>query len=313
MNARDALGLDIQFYDWNIKYKLPEFISSTFSVRKANINGSHCIVISPKDELPSSFTILKIIESLKKIEKLPVFLNLRKLSVVRKESLLGNNIPFILKKELVFLPFLGTLLADIDMEYMRVPERLSASTQVMLIWILYNQSDTYFMNDAIQELPFSSMTITRAYKQLLQTKFFFEKKRGAKVYLRTQYTKKELFEVAKPFLSTPVKKSGYMNKSDVSKDMVESGESALCAMLNKEAPLMQTFAIDKKLKDSIVLSTELHNCEEQVKVEIWDYAPTLFSTNTTQVDFLSLIISLLDNKEEGIQQAIETLLDRNLV
>lgn len=53
MNAMEILGLTIQLEQWEKHRKVPLYITNTFLIQKATINGISCLSLSPRGELPT--------------------------------------------------------------------------------------------------------------------------------------------------------------------------------------------------------------------------------------------------------------------
>lgn len=308
MNAMKILGLTIQMEKWDMQNKLPLYITNNYFIQKAEINNVQCLALLPQNELPPLSTLKKQIKKIQNIEPLPIFLKLESLSYYRKESLISNGIPFILLDKIVYLPFMATLLTDIKPHSMKMNEKLTMSAQLLFVWILYQNTDLFYISAAVEKLNFSNMTLTRAYRQLLATGLFDEHKDGRRIYLTTNYSKKDLFEKMQPYLKTPIIRSGYIEKKDINVEMVESGESALSQYTLLNPPFVQTYAIDKVNTKNIVIGNELIDINNQIKIEIWDYNPLLFSKENQYIDILSLVISLLDSEDERIELEREALL-----
>lgn len=75
----------------------------------------------------------KKIASIQSIEDLPIYINLNEISYFRKQNLLQNNIPFILKDKMVFLPFMTTFLTNQKFEQNINVEKLTLSAQLLFI------------------------------------------------------------------------------------------------------------------------------------------------------------------------------------
>lgn len=308
MNMMKFLGLKIKLSKWEKQRYLPLYIINNFIIQKADINGIQCLSLTPRDELPNLAALKKQIRQINEIESLPIFIQLENLSNFRKENLLENNIPFILADKMAFLPFMATFLTNDQYKIHAINNKLTMSAQLLLIWILYQEGKDFFVSDALDTLKFSNMTLTRAYRQLVATGMFSERKKGRKIYLSIDCTKQELFEEMKPFLRNPVINTGYMMKSNVTKDMVYSGETAFSHYSFINPSKVPVYAIHKsKIKD-IELQTELIVEKEQVKIEVWDYEPTIFSKNSLYVDALSLITTLLDFDDERFDMEIDNIL-----
>lgn len=99
-----------------------------------------------------------------------------------------------------------------------------------------------------------------------------------------------------------------MDKSEYIPEMIESGETALSSYTMIRSPLPKVYALSKKYRNLIVLRDELINPNEQIKIELWNYDPLIFSNNTKCIDILSLIFSLKNNNDERVERAIEDLL-----
>ena len=187
-------------------------------------------------------------------------------------------------------------------------EKLTISAQLLLVWILYQKGDSFCASDAMNMLKFSNMTLTRAYRQLVSTGLFFEHKKGRKIYLSIDCSKLELIKQIKTYLRNPILRSAYILKSNITTDMVFSGESALAYYGFINLPSIPVYAVCKRDINNIELQDEFLLNEEQVKIDIWHYDPKLFSNNSCYVDILSLIISLNNEEDERIQMEIDKLL-----
>lgn len=307
-NVLEILGLKIKLTRWDKIDCLPLYIANNFNIQKANINGIPCISLTPKEELPNVNALKKQMRKINEIDADPIFINLDQVSTFRKDNLIENNIPFLLADKTAFLPFMATFLTNKQYQTQVMKDKLTTSAQLLLIWILYQEGKDFVISNALDTLKFSNMTLTRAYRQLVACGMFSERKKGRKIYLTTDCTKQELFEAMKPYLRNPIVDTGYMMKSKVTKNFVYSGETALSHYSFINPPKVPVYAIHKsKIKD-IELQTELLDEKEQVKIEVWDYEPTIFSKNTPDIDVLSLIISLLEIDDERLEMAINHLL-----
>lgn len=309
MNVINALGLKLDVKDWDKDNQLPFYILNNFSIQKATFNDIDCLSLTPHGELPTLSALKKQIALIKKIEDIPVFLNLNSISYFRKQNLIENKIPFILKDKMVYLPFMATLLTNEQCEENTKIEKLTLSAQLLFVWILYQNTDEFYINEALETINVSNMTLTRAYRQLCATKLFKEHKDGRKIYLTTHLNKLDLFHQMKPYLQSPIKKHGFILNTDVDNHMILSGESALSQYSFINPPKMKTYAIDKENSHHIAIQKEYYSQEEQVQLQIWNYNPLLFSQDQKNIDKISLIISLLDNVDERLDREIEQLLE----
>ena len=307
MNALDILGLKINFKKWNKEKQLPLFILDKFLVQKAIINDIECLSLTPKGDLPTLPAFKKQISIIKEIENLPIFLQLDVISSFRRQNLLENKIPFILKDKVVYLPFMATYLTNTYHEETTV-EKLALASQLLFTWILYQNTNKYYISDAVESLDFSNMTLTRAYRQLCATQLFEEHKDGRKIFLTTNLSKVDLFNKMKPYLQSPFYTQGYILKKEITKDMILAGEFAFSQYTYINPPNLKTYAIEKKHIKNIKLQRECYSYDEQVELQIWKYNPLLFSQNSNSIDTVSLIISLLENIDERLEKEIKIFL-----
>ncbi|MFQ6860990.1 MAG: hypothetical protein ACLRUO_04435 [Beduini sp.] len=309
MNAFNTLGLKLNIKDWDKTNQLPFYILNDFTIQKATINDISCLSLTPHEGLPNLTALKKQINVIKNVEDLPVFLNLDSISNFRKQNLLENKIAFILKDKMVYLPFMTTLITDEQCEENKKIEKLTLASQLLFIWILHQDTDKFYISEALETISVSNMTLTRAYRQLCATKLFEEHKDGRKIYLTTHFNKLDLFYKMKEYLQSPIQKQGYILKFNLSDDMVLSAESALSQYTFINPPKLKTYAIDKANSKQINLQKDYYSVEEQVELQIWNYNPLLFSRDKKNIDKISLIISSLGNTDERLEIEIEQLLE----
>lgn len=309
MKTLDILGLKINFKKWNKEKQLPIFILDNFLVQKAIINDIECLALTPKGDLPTLPAFKKQISIIKEIENVPIFLQLDVISSFRRQNLLENKIPFILKDKIVYLPFMATYLTNTYHEETTV-EKLALASQLLFTWILYQNTNKYYISDAVESLDFSNMTLTRAYRQLCATQLFEEHKDGRKIFLTTNLSKVDLFNKMKSYLQSTFYTYGYILRKEITKDMIPAGEFAFSQQTHLNPPKFKTYAIEKKHNKNIKLQRECYSYDEQVELQIWKYNPLLFSQNKKNIDDISLILSLLGNEDERLDIEIENLLKK---
>ena len=278
-----------------------------FLVQKAIINDIECLALAPKGNLPTLPAFKKQISIIKEIENVPIFLQLDAISSFRKQNLLENKVPFIMKDKMVYLPFMATYLTNAQYGDKNV-EKISLATQLLFTWILYQNANKYYVSDAVKSLGFSNMTLTRAYRQLCTTELFKEHKDGRKIFLTTSLSKVDLFNKMKAYLQPTFYSQGYILKKEITKDMILAGEFAFSQHTHLNPPKLKTYAIEKKLSNNIKLQRECYSYDEQIELQIWKYNPLLFSQKQNNIDVICLIISLLGNEDERIDKQIDKVL-----
>lgn len=309
MNALDILGLTINLKKWNKEKQLPLFILNDYLIQKAIINDIECLSLTPKGDIPTLPAFKKQLSIIREIENVPIFLQLNAISSFRKRNLLENKIPFILKDKMAYLPFMTTYLTNTQYEDKSI-EKISLATQLLFTWILYQNTNKYYVSDAVKSLGFSNMTLTRAYRQLCTTELFKEHKDGRKIFLTTSLSKVDLFNKMKAYLQPTFYSQAYILKKEITKDMILAGEFAFSQHTHLNPPKLKTYAIEKKHSKNIKLQRECYSYDEQVELQIWKYNPLLFSPNPKNIDVISLILSLLGKEDERLDIEIENLLKK---
>ena len=176
---------------------------------------------------------------------------------------------------------------------------------------LYNGQNRMYVANVGKKLPYSAMTLSRAVKQLEASELFLVYKDGVNKVIESKYDRRDLVERVKPFLSNPVRKYGYIEKSRIDENMVLASESALAKNSMLNSPKLITYAIDEQKIDKNQMENELVDPNKQVKLELWGYDPKLFSDDHV-ADSLSVELSLRDIEDERIEEAIEECIEREL-
>ena len=266
-------------------------------------------MLAPTEELATLPALKKQIVKIQQIDNVPVVFELTTVSNYRRKSLIENNIPFITDKQ-VFLPFIGTMLSD-EKEPQKLTGKFVYSTQQLFLFYLYSKKKRLYTSEAGKVLPFTAMTLTRAVKQLETTDLFLVAKDGVNKFIESKYKRDELFEKAKVYLTTPVRKTGYIDKTQVTENMVFAGETALSEKTMLNPSRVVTYAISEKDYDKALLTDELIDRDKQVRLELWAYNPKQFSEDNS-ADDISLVLSFTDTNDERIEEAVDELQERRL-
>lgn len=301
----DIFGVQVQYESWNKQGALPMYIAGSYDFSVAVLNGFRCIVLSPTEELVTLPALKKQIKRIQEIENVPVVIKLPAVSLYRRKKMIENGIPFITGKQ-AFLPFMGTFLTKKDEE--KEVTKFMFSTQQVVLMYLYNNSKKLYVSDATKKLPFTAMTMSRAVKQLEATGLFHTTKDGVNKVIESDYSGRELYEKVKGYLTSPVRKIGYLNKAEITTDMVIASDSVLAEATMLNPSRVMTYAVYAKsfAKDRLV--NELIDPDEQVRVELWEYDPKQFSEHN-MADKLSVALSFEGNEDERIEEAVEELLE----
>ena len=298
------------FYEtWNHQDSLLVYIAGSYDFHTAYIGNRRCIMLAPTEELATLPALKKQIVKIQQIDNVPVVFELTTVSNYRRKSLIENNIPFITDKQ-VFLPFIGTMLSD-EKEPQKLTGKFVYSTQQLFLFYLYSKKKRLYTSEAGKVLPFTAMTLTRAVKQLETTDLFLVAKDGVNKFIESKYKRDELFEKAKVYLTTPVRKTGYIDKTQVTENMVFAGETALSEKTMLNPSRVVTYAISEKDYDKTLLTDELIDPDKQIRLELWAYNPKQFSEDNS-ADDISIVLSFTGTNDERIEEAVDELQERRL-
>lgn len=306
----ELFGMKINYKSWDKKNSLPLYISGNYEIDEAVVSNNRFIVLSPFGDLPTLPAMKKHVEKVQKIDKVPVAFYLKNLSDFRRKGMLESNIPFMTEKQ-VFFPFIGALLME-EKNNNSCKEKFMFSTQQLFLLYIYSGQNKMYVANAGKKLQYSAMTISRAVKQLEASELFLVYKDGVNKVIESKYDRRDLFEKAKPLLSSPVRKCGFIEKSKIDENMVLASESALAEKTMLNPSKLITYAIDEQKMDKNQIQKELIDPKEQVKIELWSYDPKMFS-NDNVADSLSVALSLREIEDERIEEAIDEYIERELV
>lgn len=304
-----VFGIPIRYEIWSNQSSLPIYIAGSYVFHNVYIADKRCIMLAPNDELATVPALRKQIAKIQQIDNVPVVFELTAISNYRRKSFIENNIPFVTAKQ-VFLPFVGTMLTN-EKEPEKPIEKFFFSTQQLFLFYLYANKKRLYISEAGKKLPFTAMTLTRAVRQLEASGLFLVTKDGVNKVIESKDSRRELFEKAKTYLSTPVRKTGYVEKTQIASNMVFAGETALAEKTMLNPGRVITYAISNKSFDQKALSSDFVDPEKQVRLEVWAYEPGMLSEDNT-ADSLSVILSFQDNCDERIEEAVYELTTKEL-
>lgn len=303
-----AMGIKVTYQTWELESRLPYYMIDKYQFQAAYLEDVKALFLYPIAELDQIGAIKKQILRIQKIENIPVVLVLNKLSRQRRQYLIESHIPFVVEDRQIFLPFLGVALQERFDTEPKPLEKLQPSSQVLLLYFIYQNQRQIYTNDAVKALGFSAMTITRAARQLEMTGIFRLKKDGVQMMLITDLSGQALFEEATSFLVSPVHKIIYIEAGEAVPEMLLSGDSALAKKSMLNDPAIRCYAIEHKAGKELLGTERLLDANRQIRLELWKYSPQVLAENET-VDTLSLALSMMESNDERVEEAINEMLD----
>jgi len=290
------------------KYPLPNYILSRYTIGVMWIEGLKVFLLYPKTDLDSVNMIKKHIQKVQGMEQIPVALVLLRVTARQRQNLISAGIPFIVENKQCYLPFVGILLTEKCDAKTEPVEKLIPSAQMLLFYFIQKGKRELYANEAVDRLGVSAMTVTRAIRQLEQTGLINTYKQGVMKIITSECTGRELFEKAKPYLATPIKRKGFIPKERVSSDLLAAGESALSAYSMLNPPLVSCYATSSATVWKEHMTDELIDAKQQVELQIWKYNPRVLTCQAV-VDVLSLDMCFADAYDERIEESAQEMMD----
>jgi DNA-binding MarR family transcriptional regulator len=182
-----------------------------------------------------------------------------------------------------------------------------------LIWFLNHHPVTEIWSpfEEAGVLGYTDMTATRAVRELLKFGLFELEVRGRAKYLKLVRTRRELWEMAKPLLRSPILRTLWTYDHRVlSMDSVRwAGETALAGLSMLNEPQQPAIAITAEAVQHAKqqgVFFEPRPIADGVAVQVWRYRPNT-DAKAKNVDLLSLWLSLRDNKDNRVQIALDEI------
>ncbi len=293
--------------------KVPFILTNTYALWKGKIlNKQVYFAVYKGEELSTPDQFRKQTDLLENNLKEPVILVLKGMESYNRNRLIQKKVNFILENKQIFLP---DLLVDLK-DYLK-PERerqeyLAPAAQYLLLFHLQKDNLNGFTYKQLQEvLPYNYLTITRAVEDLT-SRGLSNTEGGKEKHLIFREGRKELWTMALPFLTSPVKKTVYINEELPEQFRILTNINALAHYTNIGDAPVDHFAISAKefqrlhKKGTILMFSEY---DGQYKVEQWKYNPILFG-DEGYVDKLSLYLIFRNTSNERIEAELETMLER---
>ena len=300
-----TLGCNIQKDSYELPIKTPQYLLNDYSYEKYIIENQECLFVIPFDFSFSSYK--KQYQKIKQITNFQVVLQLKSITQYQRKTLIEEHIPFVVENSQIYLPFLAISLTEKFWEITEI-EKFSPITQLVFLFLFYNKG-RISATDLAQKINCTTMSVTRAYKALVDCGLFYIESDGAKKYIVPKSDGGELLKNAERFFINPVEKTIHLQKNVELSEYIASGLYALSkkTMLNAtNNDLCYAVYRKKQLDVTNSVPKALYVAEPTIAIEKWSYDPTILAEDNT-VDDISLFLTLKDNKDERIQMEIDRL------
>lgn len=310
---QETLGIAVRPEEWDDSRSLPVFMQGLYDCYTVRIRSEQCLLlVSRGEEETTPAAALKHHDLAKKKWPGPVIIVKQAIQSNNRQRLIEYKVPFAVPGNQLYLPDIGLDLREHFRKVREAVRPFSPSTQVVVLHALLNNNyGPMASTKLVSALPYTPMTVKRAFDEIEQAQIGLARKRGRERELRFEKTGHELWAAALPFLRNPVQRQITARFPSGAVASLEAGLTALSRYSMISAPTLPTLAISSevwKVAKTNPDIREIANEDEDVhRLEIWRYDPSLLSEGHV-VDRLSLFLSLRDSSDERVEIALDEMM-----
>ena len=307
-------GNKTEYEIWDKTSMLPNYLRAEHIFWVLKVFDIKCLVMQTKQERFNLASLKKQFKQLLNYTDYSIVLYFDNLTNYRRNVLIQNRIPFIVSEKQLFLPFLGVALQEYNKTEIQTVDKLSANAQFVLLFLIYNSGTTGFPEKELaQRLSISAMTISRAVRELENTRLVKIEKTGKKMVIFPETESNALYEKAKPYLCSPIRKKIFIKNVNKASSLTIAGLEALSEKSFLNHPGRKIRAVNRKEYKEIITEADVVDAAwddsgDAAEIEIWNYDPKLLAKNNI-ADPISVALSLKDSKDERITGEIEKMLE----
>ena len=192
----------------------------------------------------------------------------------RVKKVADRPVVLVLDGKQIYLPFMAAYLQERCDAEKSDREEILPSAQMLLLYFIYEGAKELSTSQAAKDLDLTPTSISRASKQLEEMGTLQSRKIGVQKILFSENSPKELFYKAEKVLLNPV----------------------------------WCYASERISQWNDCMTKDLQDSNSQVAVEMWRYDPRKLSKKK-MVDELSLALSLREDADERVEEAVEEMLN----
>ena len=313
----EVLGLAVGLSDWEDFKSLPYMLRSDYTIKRLQLFSSSYLILLAKPKLEvTPAAVFKHIEWLGENTDQRGIFCAEKLVPYNRKRMIEYKIPFIIPGNQLYIPDLGIDLREHFKQHGKKKKKLGPAAQIVLLSYLLKQlrgGNEWTATSLHVELPYSKMSMGRALDELCEHELIELITVGREKIAKFKLDGKELWDVAKPLLKSPVRKRVYLETSESSGSLAGLSALSELSMLNK--PERTTRAVTQEEWKAIQTQSDVRMIPEASRslapfeLEIWNYDPGILSKSGI-VDPVSLYLSLENETDERVEGELDTLIDK---
>lgn len=311
----ESLGVSCTVGKATVDKEFPQSSHKFCSFFELDLLGTKYLLMTVKGTKESSpVYVKKMIDLLSEHWDGCVIYLLPRVTGYNRKRLIERKISFVVPGNQMYLPESGLDLREHFRRLRTKKKNFSPSTQVILLAMFYGRLGGRITPSSLAEkLGYSTMTMSRGLDELTDEGLFTEHTEWRERVVHFEGDRKELWDKVKRRMNSPVRKRYHvlMPSGTVSLSLAEAGGSALGRYNMLDKPMNPVIAVSgetwKSLSkiDGVI---ELENEDpDSVLVEVWKYAPELFSKKGL-IDPISLYLSMQEIEEENTGVALKKLI-----
>jgi hypothetical protein len=298
--------------------RLPLFLREKYEFAEADLFGRRLLLALEKQATPEATAShhARELHGLRHALSGEVVLVLKPVPAHVRNSLVQQLVPFIIPGTQMFLPM---MMIDLREQYLRrgtrVPERLSAVAQLIVLYHLLRHPLNHVpLAEIADRLAYSRMAISKAHEELENAQICDVRRSGREVWLEFRGDRRTVWHAAEPILSSPVRKTYWVQKGIHYPALLIAGPTALARFTMLADESLPTFALrDRLIKDVWSQGNLIFvpgRDEAEARLEGWSYDPAILSNDGKTADPCSIYLSLRASVDERILKELQILMDR---
>ena len=313
---RDTIGIKARFSAWKDPETMPFALRNAYSFTEVGLLGHKYLLLHGKSDMEMTpATIAKHLNWVESQKGLCCIFSTESMESYNRKRLIEHKVPFIVPGNQLYLPDLGIDLREYIKKIRIKKPALSPSGQfIVLLFTLKRFTGIEWTATKLSEqLPYSKMSMSRALEELADLEIIEVKPIGRERIAIFKDEGRDLWEKTKVLMKSPVQRRIYLDRMSCPIGLL-AGLSALAEQTTLVAPNRMTTAVTSKEWKALQIDTSLRMIPKSsrdlapIELEIWRYNPAVLSRNGL-VDPLSLFLSLQQEDDERVENALEQLID----
>lgn len=312
------LQRDIPLHEWDGHKRLPVFLARLYRFFETRIGHTPVLFMAARqagNHTPAE--IRKHVDLANpEFDGLVVY-SAERLTASVRARLIATGVAFAVPGNQLYIPELATDLRErFRGPRPERPDKLSPSAQLVLFFhLLRNEREQPWTPTELAELlPYSTMTVGRAFDELAAAGLAHVERHGRKKLLSFFAAGRMLIDTAKTLLIRPGRRLDHVRWFQQPPELPLAGEHALALLSDLNPPATPpVFAVTAmQMRDFLAVgraesSEAVHGSDGTL--ETWRYDPSVLARNQT-VDPLSLFAQFWDDPDERLSMAVDRLLEQ---